>query len=112
MSEKLESCPDCGCTDGQSWIYDGQVCKACGCGMSAAMAVGICGILTTADADGISQKFLQPEDLVRPDALAGKTDPSVLINIAERELRAARSHIDSLTALLAAATLRLSEGAK
>ncbi|QGZ33947.1 hypothetical protein [Stappia indica] len=98
MLEHPEGCPDCGCTDGQSWIHDDQVCLACGYGRSATQTFAFI------------RGPWRPEGL--PRALADKTSAVVLIEAAERELREAKSHIDSLTVLLAAATLRLSEGAK
>lgn len=99
MLEKLESCPDCGCTDGQSWVYDGQVCLACGYGRSATQTLAF-----------VRERCCPPDRLA--NYLADKTSAAVLIEAAERELSEARAHIDDLTALLAAATLRLKEGAR
>ncbi|MCC4243396.1 hypothetical protein [Stappia indica] len=99
MLEHPEGCPDCGCTDGQCWIHDDQVCLACGYGRSATQTLAF-----------IRERQCPPDRLA--GYLADKTSAAVLIETAERELREARSHIDSLTALLAAATLRLSEGAR
>lgn len=97
MSEwKRPYCSVCGCHDERTWIYDEQVCLACTPGKSAKQAR--------------PAEFCERPGL--PAFLADKTSAAVLIETAERELREARVHIDSLTALLAAATLRLKEGAR
>lgn len=94
IPEKLETCPECGCGDGQVWHYDFQRCDACGHGFSTEALIG---------------HAVPSPPRMAPDAsfIADRVQAEALMCATERELIKARQGLDNAAALIEASIVRL-----